>query len=181
MSLLNNTALDQTPKLSHTRTIVLTAMFTALVYVFTMININPFGIPGGLIHIGNIPFFIAAILFGRKVGAISGGVGMALFDVLSPYAIWAPFTLIIGLVSGYLMGMVTERKKNYFTYILAILIATVFKIGGYYVAEAVIYGNWITPVHSIFANVLQIAFAAPVVLILLLPLHFASKKTISKS
>ena len=60
-----------------------TALFIALTYVFTaFVNIRlPIAANGGLIHLGNVPLFIAAILFGRKVGAIAGGVGMALFDL----------------------------------------------------------------------------------------------------
>ena len=56
-----------------------TAVFTALVFVFTMlVNIRlPFG-NGGLIHLGNVPLFICAILLGKKTGAIAGAVGMGL-------------------------------------------------------------------------------------------------------
>lgn len=64
--------------------ITITALMTALVYVFTaFINIRlPIAANGGLIHLGNVPLFIGAILFGRRVGAIAGGVGMALFPAL---------------------------------------------------------------------------------------------------
>ena len=74
-----------------------TALFIALTYVFTaFVNIRlPIAANGGLIHLGNVPLFIAAILYGRMVGAIAGGVGMALFDLLSGWTLWAPFTLVI--------------------------------------------------------------------------------------
>ena len=47
----------------------ITALFVALTYVFTaFVNIRlPIAANGGLIHLGNVPLFIAAILFGRKV------------------------------------------------------------------------------------------------------------------
>ena len=51
-------------------------MFTAFVNVRLPIAAN-----GGLIHLGNVPLFIMAILFGKKTGAIASGVGMGLFDV----------------------------------------------------------------------------------------------------
>ena len=65
--------------------LAITALLTALVYVFTaFVNIRlPIAANGGLIHLGNVPLFIGAILFGKRVGAIAGGVGMALFDLLS--------------------------------------------------------------------------------------------------
>lgn len=167
--------------LGRTQTIVLCAMFTVLTYIFTMINVNPLGIPGGLVHLGNIPFFIAAILFGKKIGAISGGVGMALFDLLSPYTIWAPFTLVIGLLTGFFIALCTERKKRFPFYVLAMLIAAVVKVGGYYIAEGIIYGNWIAPALAIPANLTQVGVAAVVVLLIIEPLRIAANKTILRN
>ncbi len=164
--------------LGRTQTIVLCAMFTVLTYIFTMININFLGIPGGLVHLGNIPFFIAAILFGKKIGAISGGVGMALFDVLSPYAIWAPFTLVIGLATGFLIALCTAQKKSFPRYLLAMLVAAAVKVGGYYIAEGFIYGNWLAPALAIPANLTQVGVAAVVVLLIIEPLRIAANKTI---
>ncbi len=64
--------------LSNIRFITITALFIALTYVFTaFINIRlPITANGGLIHLGNVPLFICAIIFGKKSGAIAGGVGM---------------------------------------------------------------------------------------------------------
>lgn len=69
--------------------IVIAAIAIALTYVFTaFVNITlPIAINGGLIHLGNVPLFLFAILFGKKVGALAGGIGMGLFDLLSPWAI----------------------------------------------------------------------------------------------
>ena len=165
-------------QLTHTTSLVLCAMFTVLVYLFTMINVNPFGLPGGLVHLGNIPVFIGAIIFGKRVGAISAGIGMALFDVLSPYAIWAPYTLVIGLAMGYAVGLVTQKHKRFPFYILAMIVAAAVKVAGYYVAEGIIYGNWYAPVYAIPANLMQVGVAAVVVLIIIEPLRIAAQKTI---
>lgn len=164
--------------LSHTQSIVLCAMFTVLTYIFTMINVNPLGLPGGLVHLGNIPFFIAAILFGKKIGMISGGIGMALFDLLSPYALWAPFTLVIGLATGFIIGLITERRKSFPLYLLAMLAAAGVKVSGYYLAEVIIYGNWIAPAFAIPANITQVVVAAVIVLLIIEPLRMAANKTI---
>ena len=96
--------------LSNIRFITITALFIALTYVFTaFINIRlPITANGGLIHLGNVPLFICAIIFGKKSGAIAGGVGMGLFDLLSGWTAWAPFTLIIVGLMGYAVGAITE-------------------------------------------------------------------------
>ena len=51
--------------------IAVTAMAVALTYVFTaFVNVRlPIAANGGLIHLGNVPLFIMAILFGKKTGS----------------------------------------------------------------------------------------------------------------
>ena len=156
--------------------LTITALGTALVYVFTaFINIRlPIAAAGGLIHLGNVPLFIFAILFGKKTGAIAGGVGMGLFDLLSGWTLWAPFTFVIVGLMGFVVGWITEKKKGYGWYVVAMLAACVIKIVGYYIAEGIIYGNWVSPVLSIPGNLVQIGVAAGIVLIVIVPLKKAA-------
>lgn len=147
--------------------LTITAVCIALTYVFTaVVNIRlPFAPNGGLIHLGNVPLFLAAILFGRKTGAISGAVGMGLFDLLSGWTAWAPFTFIIVGAMGYTVGIITEKKRGFGWKVVAILAACVIKIAGYYIAEVILYGNWIVPASSIPGNLLQVGTAAIIVLL----------------
>ena len=103
----------KTTSTEQVRFLTVTAIGIALVYVFTwLINIRlPFAPQGGLIHLGNVPLFIFAILFGKKTGAIAGGVGMGLFDLLSGWTAWAPFTFAIVGCMGFVMGWITEKKQ----------------------------------------------------------------------
>ena len=75
---------------------------------------------GGLIHLGNIPLFVAAALYGRKTGAMAGAFGMALFDVTSGWVSWAPFTFVICGLIGYVFGLITEKKKTKGALVLAV-------------------------------------------------------------
>ena len=145
----------KTTSTEQVRFLTVTAIGIALVYVFTwLINIRlPFAPQGGLINLGNVPLFIFAIVFGKKTGAIAGGVGM-----------------------GLLMGWITEKKQGFQWYVVAMLAACAIKIGGYYIAEGIIYGNWITPVTSIPGNLLQIGTAAVIVLIIIAPLKKVAAK-----
>lgn len=162
------------------RDLAITAICLVLVYVFTaVVNIRlPIAANGGLIHLGNVPLFVAAILFGKRTGMIAGGVGMALFDLLSGWTLWAPFTLVIVGLMGFVVGLVTEKKKSFPFYILAMVLACAIKIGGYYIAEGFIYGNWIAPVTSIPGNLVQIGVAAVITLIVIEPLRIAASHTI---
>ena len=59
---------------NKTYELVICAIFIALTYVATwLINIRlPFMGSGGLIHLGNVPLLVAAMLYGRKTGAVAG-------------------------------------------------------------------------------------------------------------
>ena len=82
-------------------------------YFTAVVNIRlPFAPNGGLIHLGNVPLFLAAIIFGRKTGALSGAFGMGLFDLFSGWTAWAPFTFAIVGLMGFSVGAITEKKKS---------------------------------------------------------------------
>ncbi|MBQ3665934.1 MAG: ECF transporter S component [Lachnospiraceae bacterium] len=157
---------NKTVSLNHVQSIAVTAVMIALTYVFTaFVNIRlPVMAKGGLIHLGNIPLFLASIIFGWKVGMIAGGVGMALFDVTSGWTIWAPFTLIVAGLMGFVTGKISENKNTYGRNAIALIFALVIKVVGYYVAEWILYGNMLTPVSSIPGNIIQIVIAGVVVL-----------------
>lgn len=157
------------------RFLTITALFIALTYVFTaFINVRlPIAANGGLIHLGNVPLFLCAILFGKKSGAIAGGVGMGLFDLLSGWTAWAPFTFVIVAVMGFAVGAITEKRHGFGFNVLAIAVAAVIKVVGYYIAEVIIYGNWLAPMASIPGNLVQVGVAAVIVLIIVEPLRKA--------
>jgi uncharacterized membrane protein len=152
---------------NKTQVLVINALFVALTLVATMfINLKlPIAGNGGLIHLGNVPLFIAAFVFGRRTGAIAGAFGMGLFDLISGWTIWAPFTFIIVGAMGYVAGLIAEKVpgKRAVVYSIAVIAALLIKIVGYYFAEVVLYGNWIAPFGSIPGNVLQVVFAGLVV------------------
>jgi len=114
--------------------------------------------------LGNVPLFIIAILYGRRFGALAGGIGMALFDVVGGWFLWAPFTLVIVSLMGYTVGAICEKNRTMTAYVLAMMAACLIKVVGYYGAEGIIYGNWLAPMASIPGNLVQIGVAAVIVL-----------------
>lgn len=135
-----------------------TAISIALVFVATaFINVRlPIASNGGLVHLGNVALFVAAVLFGKKTGAIAGGIGMGIFDITSGWAIWAPFTVIIVGAMGFAVGQITEKRKTVGWIIASMVVALVIKVVGYYVAEIILYGNWLAPAASIPGNIVQV-------------------------
>lgn len=161
---------------SNTVNLIITAMLIALVFVATiLLNIKlPISANGGLVHLGTAMLFIASILFGPKKGAIAGAVGMGLFDLISGWTLWAPFTIVARGLQGYIVGKIAwskDRKGNSYTFNLIATICSIpFMLGVYYICERVLFGSWIIPIGSIPGNLIQnivgICVAVPVCAVL---------------
>lgn len=154
---------------SRTSELTIDAIFIALVLVATwLINIRlPLAGAGGLIHLGNVPLLVAAMMYGRKTGAIAGAFGMGLFDIMSGWAAWAPFTFVIVGAMGFVAGWFAEVqpiKNVHINNIAAVICAMAIKVGGYYIAEGILFGNWIAPAGSIPGNIIQVGAAGVIVL-----------------
>ena len=161
---------------ANIRELIQIGLMSALVYVATAAINVPIG-PGGVIHLGDSMVFVAAILLGWKNAAISGAIGMTIFDLLSPYAIWAPYTFVIKGIMGAIAGLISHSSKrngkSFVWNIIAIIISGVWMITGYYFAEAIIYSNILSPLASIPANFFQIAGGA----VIAIPLSAMLKRT----
>lgn len=96
----------------------------------------------GVLHLGDSMVFLSAILFGRKKSAIASAVGMCLFDLMSGYIMWAPFTFVIKGVMGYIAGTIAYRKdyngNNTLNNIFAFVVAGIWMIVAYYIGGTVI-------------------------------------------
>jgi uncharacterized membrane protein len=155
----------------------ITAVFIALTFVITTyINVRIPFIPanGGLVHLGNVPVFLAAAVFGKKTGALTGAIGLGLFDLLNGWVTWAPFTFLICGLIGYVYGWITEKNRSVLFQIIAVFAAVVIKVAGYYAAEGILYANWVAPALSIPGNIVQIVTAG----IIAVPLTLAVGKVL---
>ncbi|MGB3367325.1 MAG: ECF transporter S component [Acidaminobacteraceae bacterium] len=154
--------MDTKSNVSKTKDLVVNGLLIAIVFVATyFIQIRlPISVNGGLIHLGNVALFSIAIVFGPKKGAIAGAFGMGLFDILSGWISWAPFTFIIRGVMGYLIGYFAFKGKKagkpLLYSIVGMLIASVFMILGYYLTEVILYGSYLAPLTSIAGNITQL-------------------------
>lgn len=164
---------------SKTKDMIISSLLISLVFIATkFINIRlPISVNGGLIHLGNAMLFMSAIIFGNRKGAVAGAFGMGLFDILSGWMAWAPFTFIIRGVMGYIIGSIANAKGRNGNVLLwnltGIILSGIWMIAGYYLTEVILYGNWISPVTSIPGNIIQIVVGA----IIGIPLAIALKRT----
>lgn len=99
-------------------------------------------------------------IFGWRYGMVAGGVGAALADLLSGYAHWAPFTLIIKGVMGLLVGKIahyTPAEKHFFGLrnLAGSVVGIVWMIIGYYFGGAVLQKSFTVALTSIPENLVQ--------------------------
>jgi uncharacterized membrane protein len=119
------------------------AIFAAVTCILTFIV--PFTIPAtqGYINLGDIGVMITGLLFGPIIGGISGGFGSAITDMfLAPQ--YAPATLIIKGLEGFVIGLISNPRKNYhklnYKDFIAVFVGGSIMVVGYFFTEIILYG-----------------------------------------
>ena len=97
----------------------ITAVFMALTCVATMVVQIP--IPLGYAHLGDSVILICAFFFGPVVGALAGGIGSAMADILTGFAVWAVPTLIIKTIMPIIACAIFGNMKSKFVVFGAII------------------------------------------------------------
>jgi uncharacterized membrane protein len=117
-------------------TITVTAVFTALVFLSTYLFQIPIPATQGYFNLGDIMIFITSLTFGRTVGGFAGGIGSALSDALAGFGTFAPFTLVIKGLEGYVAGLISRRSVRRRTLMIAWAAGSVVMVLGYFLAES---------------------------------------------
>ena len=127
-------------------------VLTALVFVVTA-NLH---IPmyNGYIHFGDGIIYLAACLLPLPYAVAVGAGGALLSDCLTGFAIWAPASVIIKALTTLLFSSKKDTIIN-IRNSLVLLPAAILCAGGYYLYEALLYGNFVAPLASISSNIIQ--------------------------
>lgn len=158
-----------------TTKIILTGLMMAMIVVATMMLVIPIPFGSGYIHLGDAMIFLSVLILGWRYGAVAAGAGSALADLFLGYSVWAPWTLVIKGVMVIVMGIfiVKAIKKpgrsilGFPAYqLIGMILAGLFMAAGYYVAEGVIYGNFIAAALGIPWNIVQFSVGAVIASIL---------------
>ncbi len=130
--------------MNKTQKMITAALLTALVALATMAFQVPVPATKGYINLGDTVIFIAALLLGPKYGAVAGGIGSALADLLSPYAVWAPFTLVIkgleGFIVGYIFYKMFAARESVKAKAVSMMAGGLWMAVGYFGAGIILYG-----------------------------------------
>lgn len=140
----------------------LTAIFTAVIYLFTAYLHIPSHT--GYTHVGDAFIYLAACLLPTPYAVFAGSFSALLADCLTGFAIWAPASVIIKGVSVLFFcrkGKII-RVKN----ILAFVFSAFVCIGGYYLYEALIFSNFVSALAGIMGYITQSVLSGVLFIIL---------------
>ena len=127
-------------------------VFTAVVYVFTAYLHIPSHT--GYTHVGDGFIYLAACLLPTSYAIFVGAGGALLADCLTGFAMWAPGSVIIKTVA--------ISGRNIFALVPAALIC----VGGYYLYESIITGNFVAPLSGIPGYITQSVLSSIVFVLL---------------
>lgn len=144
--------------LNNPRTLATTGIMTALVMGMTLIQIATTP-DGGYIHLGEIAMYFASFAFGPWVGAVAGGLGAGLADVVSGYPQWAPLTLVVHGLKCFIVGWIAYGDKTPLRLGLAVLVGGLIMVTGFFLGSGLIpfLGGWSLAVPSLLPNAVQAA------------------------
>lgn len=144
-------------------TLVYSGLFTALVVIATAFLKVPTAI--GYVNLGDGVIFAAAAALG-PYAAVIGGVGSALADIIAGYSIYAPATLIIKAMMGFVAAkLIINQGKVTVRNVLVYVLAEVVMLGGYFIFESFLYGVPVA-LGSMIPNLVQGGFGVGVGVIL---------------
>ena len=134
------------------RLMCITGIFTAIVFVFTAYLHIPSHT--GYTHVGDGFIYLAACMLPLPYAMFVGAGGALLADCLTGYAIWAPGSIIIKTVAVLFFSRKNARIISVRN-LLALIPAWAICIGGYYLYEALITGNYAAPLAGIPGYITQ--------------------------
>lgn len=116
--------------------LVATALGAAIICIFTVLFQfkNPVS---GYIHPGDSFIYLFACILPMPYSLLAGAIGASLADIISGYAVYALPTFIIKAVMA--VAFTNKQSNLSVRNILAAVWGTIALVGGYFVAEIVLY------------------------------------------
>lgn len=142
-----------------TRRLAQNGLAIALVAAATIIIQIPMPATQGFVNVGDTAIFLVGLLLGPLPALLAGGLGSALADLLTGYAHWAPWTLVIKGLEGWIAAAVGyygfQRQGRVFPGpVSGMLLAAIWMVVGYYVAGGILKG-FPAALQSVPGNMVQ--------------------------
>lgn len=163
-------------KSNRIQDLTMLGLLIALVAVSTMVIKIPTIATQGYVHLGDSMIFLAAIMFGKRKGAVAGGLGSAMADLLLGYTHWILPTFIIKALMGYGVGVIADQESGSLINLrncIALTFGAGWMVLGYFIAGGIMKGSFLVAAASVPANLIQGFVGA----LLFIPIGIALKRT----
>jgi uncharacterized membrane protein len=127
------------------------AVMTAVTAVFTIMIRVPIPATKGYFNFSDVAVFFTSFALGPFAGAVAGGLGTALADVVSGFPQWAPISLLAHGLEGLLAGLiasvaarggegVARGQRVALSWIAGAIVGSIVMIGLYLAGGSVLAG-----------------------------------------
>lgn len=143
---------------------VVTAMFTAMIFVLTRFISVP--VATGYVHFGDALVYLVASVMGGPWGFFAAAIGEALADVASGWISYAPATLIVKALIAVPFVLTWKKSEKILTPLTALLTipSGAITVIGYYAADLIIDKAY--AVVNIPGNIIQAVGSAVIFIII---------------
>lgn len=137
----------------HTKTLVVSSILAALIFVFTFLVRVPVNTTGAYMNIGDSVIYCSGMLVGAPWAAAAAGIGSMLADLLLGGGIYIPATLVIKALMGLVCALLMKNARLP-KFVLACVLGGAIMTAGYGVFEWAMFG-WTYAAGTLPFNLLQ--------------------------
>ncbi len=157
------------------RLAVLSSLFAAIICAVTLLIQIPVPSTHGYINPGDCFVIIAGILLGPIYGPLASGIGAALADLITGYAVYIPATFIIKALMALAACLIAGKGGRIIRIIIAALSSELIMAAGYLLYEYFIIGFGKAAFSEVPMNLIQGLFAVIVAVPILISVNRSKK------
>lgn len=156
--------------------LTMTGVFAAMITIMTAYICHvPYGANGGYIHFGDALIYVAAVFLPRPYAMAAAAIGGGMADLLTA-PLWAPATIMIKMIITLPFTSKEGRilcPRN----IIAPFLAALLSATGYYLAQGILFGSFVSVLASFAGSAVQSGGSAIIFLALAVALDKAHMKS----
>ncbi len=166
---------EKNMKMKKIRLAVLGSLFAAIICAVTLLLQIPVPSTHGYINPGDCFVIIAGAVLGPVYGALAAGIGSALADFITGYAVYVPATFVIKAVMAAAVFLIARKGKKTALTVLASLVSETVMTAGYFLYEFFVLKFAGAALSELPMNLIQGAFAVIVSVPLLISVNRSEK------
>ena len=163
-------------KRQQTLKLTMTGVYAAMITIMTAYICHvPYGANGGYIHFGDALIYVAAVFLPRPYAMAAAAIGGGMADLLTA-PLWAPATIMIKMIITLPFTSKEGRilcPRN----IIAPFLAALLSATGYYLAQGILFGSFVSVLASFAGSAVQSGGSAIIFLALAVALDKAHMKS----